>query len=97
VYLEVGVPFLAGTYDEYMYEELQLRAQTFEVLTGGEFTADHLGQDDTDDPQGEQSGLSVLPLPKRMTDDLRVKLQVWEPLGELTPIVRPIAKVIGPN
>ncbi|MGC4099509.1 MAG: helicase-related protein [Nitrospira sp.] len=29
-YLEIGVPFLAGTYDERMYEELRLRAQTFE-------------------------------------------------------------------
>ena len=41
VCLEIGVPFLAGTYDERMYEELRLRAQTFEVLTGGEFAADH--------------------------------------------------------
>jgi superfamily II DNA/RNA helicase len=31
--LEVGIPFLAGTYDERMFEELRMRAQTFEVLS----------------------------------------------------------------
>lgn len=82
VYLEIGVPFLAGTYDERIYEELRLRAQTFEVLTGGDFAADHVGDDDADAPQGEQLGLVVLPLPKEMTDDLRVKLQIWDPPEE---------------
>jgi hypothetical protein len=80
VFLEIGVPFLAGTYDERMYEELRLRAQTFEVLTGGDFAADHSdGQDDISKSQGEELGVSVLPLPSQMIDDLRVKLQVWEP------------------
>jgi hypothetical protein len=79
VYLEIGVPFLAGTYDERMYEELRLRAQTFEVLTGGDFAADPTGgRDDVSKPQGEELDISVLPLPPRMMDDLRVKLQVWE-------------------
>jgi hypothetical protein len=32
--LEVRVPFLDGTYDERVFEELRMRAQTFEVLTG---------------------------------------------------------------
>ena len=40
-FLSVGVPYLAGTYDERIYEEVRVRAQTFEVLTGGSFTADH--------------------------------------------------------
>jgi hypothetical protein len=80
VYLEIGVPFLAGTYDERMYEELRLRAQTFEVLTGGDLAADHTeGRDDISKPQGEELEISVLPLPVQMMDDLRVKLQVWEP------------------
>jgi hypothetical protein len=78
VFLEIGVPFLAGTYDERMYEELRFRSQTFEVLTGGDFAADHAeGQDDTFEAQGKELGLSVLPLPPLMVDDLRVKLQVW--------------------
>jgi len=34
------VPFLAGTYDERIFEELRMRAQTFEVLTGGDVTID---------------------------------------------------------
>jgi len=72
--------FLAGTYDERMYEELRLRSQTFEVLTGGDFAADHAdGQDDIPESQGKELGLSVLPLPPKMIDDLRVRLQVWEP------------------
>jgi Helicase conserved C-terminal domain len=84
VFLEIGVPFLAGTYDERMYEELRLRAQTFEVLTGGEFAADHAdGQDDTPQAQGEELGVAVLPLPPKMIEHLRVKLQVWDPLQTL--------------
>jgi hypothetical protein len=80
VFLEVGVPFLAGTYDERMYEELRLRAQTFEVLTGGDFAADHAdGHEDASKAEGEELGLSVLSLPPQMINDLRVKLHVWAP------------------
>ena len=47
-----------------MYEELRLRAQTFEVLTGGDFAADHAdGQDDVSGAEGKELGLSVVPLP----------------------------------
>jgi Helicase conserved C-terminal domain len=78
VCLQIGVPFIAGTYDERMYEELRLRAQTFEVLTGGDFAADHSdGLDDTSGAEGKELGLSVLPLPPQMISDLRVKLHVW--------------------
>jgi len=80
VCLQIGVPFIAGTYDERMYEELRLRAQTFEVLTGGDFAADHAdGGDDTSGAEGKELGLSVVPLPPQMIDDLRVKLHVWTP------------------
>jgi hypothetical protein len=34
--LEIGVPYLAATYDERMFEELYRRAQLFEVTLGGE-------------------------------------------------------------
>jgi hypothetical protein len=87
VFLEVGVPFLAGTYDERMYEELRLRAQTFEVLTGGDFAADHSGHDDGANAQGEQLNLSAVPLPNVMIEDLRVRLQVWEPPVQTEPIL----------
>lgn len=78
VFLEIGVPFLAGTYDERMYEELRLRAQTFEVLTGGEFAADHAdGEDDHPGAQGEETGIAAMTLPVALVEHLRVKLQVW--------------------
>lgn len=79
-FLEVGVPFLAGTYDERMYEELRLRAQTFEVLTGGDFAAENAeGRDDVADAEGSECNLSVVPLPPQMLNHLRVDLQVWKP------------------
>ena len=78
-HLEVGVPFLAGTYDERMYEELRLRAQTFEVLTGGDLAADSPeGRDDIRDADGEEAQLHFVPLPQDMVGDLRVQLAVWK-------------------
>jgi superfamily II DNA/RNA helicase len=38
--LDIAVPFLAGTYDERIFEEVRVRAQTFEVLTGGTVSAE---------------------------------------------------------
>jgi hypothetical protein len=80
-FLEVGVPFLAGTYDERMFEELRTRAQIFEVLTGGDVSAGNVeGRDDADNAEGDESiGLSVPVLPNAMVEDLRVKLHVWDP------------------
>ncbi|MBD3348187.1 MAG: hypothetical protein GF400_03190 [Candidatus Eisenbacteria bacterium] len=78
-HLEIGVPFLAGTYDERMYEELRLRAQTFEVLTGGDLAADRAeGEDHVKGAEDKERGLRFVPLPGDMVHDLRVKLQVWE-------------------
>lgn len=91
VRLEVGVPFLAGTYDERMYEELLLRAQAFEVLTGGDLAADN--PTDCDIEPGDSDALSVtaqLPsLPDTMIRDLRVNLHVYgsmqtAPQGQFT-------------
>ncbi len=77
-FLEIGVPYLAGTYDERMYEELRLRAQTFEVLTGGDLAADESeGADDQDNAEGEEAGLRFVPLPDSMVEALRVNLHVW--------------------
>ena len=77
-YLEISVPFLAGTYDERMYEELRLRAQTFEVLTGGDFAVDYAGSgDESDDEEGTGKELHLVPLPESMVEALRVKLNVW--------------------
>jgi len=83
-FLEIGVPFLAGTYDERMYEELRIRAQTFEVLTGGELVADYVegggnpeGKDDIECAEGEEKQIDFVSLPEKMVNDLRVKLHVW--------------------
>jgi hypothetical protein len=77
-FLDVGVPYLAGTYDERMYEEIRVRAQTFEVLTGGDVTRDTLeGCDDADLAEGKEEGLAFPILPQEMVADLRVKLHVW--------------------
>jgi hypothetical protein len=79
-FLEIGVPFLAGTYDERMYEELRLRAQTFEVLTGGDVAADRENREGSDDvcgAEGHSEGIVLVPLPEGMLLDLRVHLHVW--------------------
>jgi len=77
-FLEIGVPYLAGTYDERMYEELRLRAQTFEVLTGGELAAsDAEGYDDHKQAEGQEAGLRFVPLPDSLVEGLRVNLHVW--------------------
>jgi superfamily II DNA/RNA helicase len=82
--LEVGVPFLAGTYDERMFEELRMRAQTFEVLTGGDVAIDggKIKSDSedvsgADDAEGTELGLCLKSLPQEMLQDLRAKLHVW--------------------
>jgi len=77
-FLEIGVPFLAGTYDERMYEELRLRAQTFEVLTGGDLATDSLeSYDNNNSAELSEKTLDFVPLPEKMVSDLRVKLHVW--------------------
>ena len=87
-FLEVGVPFLAGTYDERMFEELRLRSQMFEVLTGGDFSVEGNieGRDDVPEAEGESQGISYVLLPVEMVDDLRVALHVWQNCsGQTTP------------
>jgi hypothetical protein len=77
-FLDIGVPYLAGTYDERMYEELRLRAQTFEVLTGGDLAVDDAeGLDDHKKSEGQESGLRFVALPDDMIDQMRVSLHVW--------------------
>jgi hypothetical protein len=80
IFLEIGVPFLAGTYDERIYEELRLRSQVFEVLTGGDVSVDDAqGRDDGASAEGRELGLHFTPLPVRMVQDLRANLHVWVP------------------
>ena len=84
-FLEIALPYLAGTYDERMYAELRIRAQIFEVLTGGDVTADDVtGSDEAGaEAQGQpaDAGLPIVSLPPGMIEALRVKLEVYEPSG----------------
>lgn len=77
-FLELGVPYLAGTYYERMYEELRLRAQVFEVLTGGAIAADGAeGRDDQPHAEGRESGWQLVSLPNSLLDALSVQLHIW--------------------
>lgn len=75
LFLEIGVPYLAGTYDGRMYEELRLRAQTFEVLTGGDLSAENPEGDNED--EGAPTNVSLVPLPDAMVNHLRVSLHIY--------------------
>jgi superfamily II DNA/RNA helicase len=75
-WLEIGIPFLAGTYDERMFAELRMRAQTFEVLTGGDFAANN-PDEDQQDAEGRKANLTLHPLPPEMKEGLRTRLHVW--------------------
>jgi hypothetical protein len=78
--LEVALPYLAATYDERMFDALRTRAQVFEILTGGDPTADC----DTDtlwtsDDEGSEPSFIFVPLPQEMLDDLKVDLSAAIP------------------
>lgn len=61
----------------------RIRAQTFEVLTGGDVAADSLeGEDDGEGAEGKEVGLEFPVVPPEMIRDLRVRLHVWESAGE---------------
>jgi superfamily II DNA/RNA helicase len=76
--LDVALPYLAGTYDERMFDRLRTRAQVFDILTGGDPTAD---QDSAAlwlqaDSEGQDDGRRIVPLPRQMLDDLRLDLAI---------------------
>ena len=81
--LEVALPYLAATYDERMFEALRTRAQVFDILTGGDPTADRVDQNDwaKADDEGMDPGLTFVPLPQEMLDALKVDLGIIAPLG----------------
>jgi superfamily II DNA/RNA helicase len=78
--LDIALPYLAATYDERMFEALRTRAQIFEILTGGDPTADQesdaLWLELNADEAGRDNGAQFVPLPRQMLDDLRVNLAV---------------------
>ena len=75
--LEVALPYLAATYDERMFDALRTRAQVFEILTGGDPTADCDSETLwTSDDEGSEPSFTFVPLPQEMLDDLKVDLSV---------------------
>lgn len=76
--LDIALPYLAGTYDERMFDRLRSRAQIFEILTGGDPTADREHETSWLDPDdvGRADGIDYVPLPANMLDCLRVNLGV---------------------
>ena len=76
--LDIAMPYLAGTYDERMFERLRHPCPSFRHSDRGDPTAD---QDSgafwlDPDSEGEDDGPSFVPLPRQMLDDLRVNLAV---------------------
>jgi hypothetical protein len=61
-----------------MYDRLRSRAQTFEILTGGDPSADREGEASWLDPDdiGSAAGMAYVPLPPEMLEKLRVNLSV---------------------
>lgn len=76
--LDIGLPYLAGTYDERMYDRIRSRAQTFEILTGGDPNLEREQQNFWLDPDdfGNQGNGQYVPLPINMLEQLRVNLAV---------------------
>jgi hypothetical protein len=72
--LEVALPYLAATYDERMFDELYARAQAFDLLTGGDASADpddeHGYEIDGIEQPGKDTQLVALP------DEMRLALRV---------------------
>lgn len=94
-HLEVDTPYLAGTYDERMFEELRLRAQTFEVLLGGELARGRVTDADQEDP-GEELTRGLVALPGLMAEDLRVDLAVWRPARDLSEVPASDSRFVHP-
>ncbi|MCA1565747.1 MAG: hypothetical protein LC803_08945 [Acidobacteria bacterium] len=76
--LDIALPYLAGTYDERMFDRLRSRSQAFEILTGGDPTADRENETSWLNPDdiGQADGIDYVPLPTVMLDQLRVNLGV---------------------
>ena len=77
-YMDIALPYLAGTYDERMYDRLRSRAQTFEILTGGDPSAEREGDLNWLDPDdlGKATGTDYVALPNEVLEHLRVNLAV---------------------
>jgi hypothetical protein len=82
--LVVGLPLLAGSYDERIYERLLQRDQTNEALLGGDLSGADVASESTDDDISVIDGTpQLIPLPDRLLDRLRPTFHVWEGKDEI--------------
>ncbi len=84
-WLNVAVPYIAGTYDEHRFRVVHGRAHLFEVTMGGKYSVDgHRGLRGEKDDAMEQEGFeddegtkgeAWCPLPEAISQDLRLRLE----------------------
>ena len=80
-FLDVAVPYIAGTYDEHRFRVVHGRAHVFDVTLGGEYAVDgHRNVSDAmeaerigDDPG--QKGTAWAPVPEVIAEDLRLHFE----------------------
>lgn len=85
-FLEVGIPYLAATYDEKVFNDMRRRAQKFEILTGGDLASDvTMDEKSQNDPGQETSNdnLALLDLPEDLLAQLRTNLALVQPTPPL--------------
>jgi len=77
--LDIAIPYLAATYDERVFNRLRTRAQVFEILTGGDPSADQDAEVNWVEPNDEvvNRNAGFVPLPEELLESLRVRLDVF--------------------
>ncbi|WP_447585560.1 helicase-related protein [Pseudoxanthomonas mexicana] len=81
--LDVVVPYVANTYDEYRFRRVHARAHLFEVTMGANYaveTAGHAGNTSEDNPVVDDANVddtteAVVPLPEVIARALRMRLE----------------------
>ena len=89
-FLDVAVPYIAGTYDEHRFRVLHGRAHIFEVTLGGKYVVDgHKIVSDameaenlSDDPEKKGVASAWVPIPDVIAASLRLNLEADSP-GEV--------------
>lgn len=84
--LDIIIPYIAGTYDEYRFRVVHTRAQLFEVTMGGDYAVDGRtpqadlmeAHDVPEDDEGAEAS-DVAELPAEVVNDLRLRLEAEEP------------------
>ena len=84
-FLDVAVPYIAGTYDEHRFRVVQGRAHVFEVTMGGKYAVDghkilpHAMEGENISDDGGEQGAAWAPIPEAIAADLRLNLEAESP------------------